>query len=118
MGQEIACAVSTRKAAAHSLGVLGHGQCRVQPLSVDVQSTVQSLEGCGGLRHQPEGPNPTTNTAPLPRGSCKRPSWSSGRAALCPLDLIVTSYSHLFALFWILYILFLKSLVKSQPLYI
>lgn len=46
-------------------------------------------------------------------------SWQSGGAVLPPLlHLIITSYSHPFALFWILYILFLKSLVESQPLYI
>lgn len=51
---------------------------------------------------------------------CPQQGNDPGRGAelCCAPDLIITSYYRCFGLFWILYILFWKSLVESQPLYI
>lgn len=51
---------------------------------------------------------------------CPQQGNEPGRGAelCCAPDLIITSYYRCFGLFWILYILFWKSLVESQPLYI
>lgn len=51
---------------------------------------------------------------------CPQQGKEPGRGAElgCAPDLIITSYYCCWAVFWILYILFWKSLVESQPLYI